>query len=68
MITLAVLRMYSRWSEKFSPSFSELRVPAVANMMVVSKSPMMPDTVEAALMQACVPRDPACSAANTCDA
>lgn len=50
--TLAVLRIYSRWSEKFSPSFSELSVPAVANMMVVSRSPIMPDTVDAALIQA----------------
>jgi len=27
----------------------------------------MPDTVLAALIQACVPREPACSAASTCE-
>lgn len=42
------------WSAKDS-SFSVLRVPAEANMMVVSRSAMMPDTALAAVMQACVP-------------
>lgn len=39
--------------------------PALANRMVVSKSPRMPAMVAAASMQACVPRDPACSADST---
>lgn len=46
------------WSAKVS-EFSRLRVPAVANMMVVSRSAMMPETALAAVMQACVPRFPA---------
>ena len=40
-------------------------VPAEANMMVVSRSPMIPDTVLAASIQAWVPREPACKAAIT---
>ena len=56
---LAVLSILSLWSENASPSASGLSVPAVANMMVVSRSPMIPDTVLAALIQACVPREPA---------
>lgn len=52
------------WSAKVS-EFSRLRVPAVANMMVVSRSAMMPETALAAVMQACVPRFPACRAAST---
>lgn len=39
------------WSAKVS-EFSRLRVPAVANMMVVSRSAMMPETALAAVMQA----------------
>lgn len=46
------------WSAKVS-EFSRLRVPAVANMMVVSRSAMMPETALAAVMHACVPRFPA---------
>ena len=37
----------------------------MANMMVVSRSAMMPDTALAAVMQAWVPRFPAWSAAST---
>ena len=43
------------WSENDS-LLSELSVPVVANMMVVSRSPMIPLTVLEALMQAWVPR------------
>ncbi|CAN7984570.1 unnamed protein product [Ixodes hexagonus] len=73
---LAVFRMLSlqaqmaashRWSTNLSPSPCACRVPAVANMMVVSRSPMMPLTVLAALMHAWVPREPACSAARMWD-
>lgn len=39
------------WSAKDS-SFSALSVPAEANMMVVSRSAMIPDTALAAVMQA----------------
>ncbi len=39
------------WSAKVS-AFSRLREPAVANMMVVSRSAMMPETALAAVMQA----------------
>lgn len=39
------------WSAKDS-SFSALSVPAEANMMVVSRSAMMPETELAAVMQA----------------
>ena len=53
-----------RWSAKVSAP-SRLSVPAVANMMVVSRSAMMPDTALAAVMQAWVPRLPAWSAAST---
>ena len=53
-----------RWSAKDS-SFSALSVPAEANMMVVSKSAMMPETALAAVMQACVPLFPACRADST---
>ncbi|KAJ6640621.1 hypothetical protein Bhyg_05552 [Pseudolycoriella hygida] len=59
-------RICSRWSAKF-PSSSEFSVPAVANIIVVSKSPMIPDTVLAAFIHAWVPREPACNAAKTCD-
>lgn len=54
------------WSAKVS-AFSLLSVPAVANMMVVSRSAIMPATALAAVIQAWVPRLPACSAANTWD-
>ncbi len=43
---------------------SRLREPAVANMMVVSRSAMMPETALAAVMQAWVPRLPAWRAAK----
>lgn len=52
------------WSAKVS-AFSLFSVPAVANMMVVSRSAMIPDTALAAVMQAWVPRLPACRDANT---
>ena len=39
-----------------SSSASAFRVPAVANMMVVSRSPRIPDTVLAAFSRAWVPR------------
>lgn len=52
------------WSAKVSV-FSLFSVPAVANMMVVSRSAMIPDTALAAVMQAWVPRLPACRDANT---
>lgn len=55
------------WSEKVSFSFSACNVPAVANMIVVSRSPMIPLTVLAALMHAWVPREPAWRAARTKD-
>lgn len=54
------------WSAKDS-SFSALSVPAVANMMVVSRSAMMPETELAAVMQAWVPLLPAWRADNTMD-
>ena len=44
---------------------SAFKVPAVANMIVVSKSPSMPDTVFAAFSKACVPVFAALSADNT---
>lgn len=53
-----------RWSAKVSAP-SRLSVPAVANMMVVSRSAIIPDTALAAVMQAWVPRFPAWSAAST---
>jgi len=55
---LAVFKIFSLWSEKVSFSFSAWRVPAVAKSIVVSKSPIIPDTVLAALTQAWVPRVP----------
>src|SRR6218665_1551820 len=58
--------MHHLWSLNDS-SGSAFSVPAVANMMVVSRSPMIPLTVLAALMQACVPLAPDCSAARTLD-
>lgn len=39
--------------------------PLVANKIVVSRSPIIPETVLAALIQAWVPRDPSCNAAKT---
>ncbi len=54
------------WSEKWSCP-SALRVPADANMMVVSRSPMIPLTVLAAWIHAWVPREPACNVPNTFD-
>lgn len=54
------------WSAKDS-SFSALSVPAVANMMVVSRSAMMPETELAAVIQAWVPLLPAWRADNTMD-
>lgn len=54
------------WSAKDSEP-SSLSVPAEANMTVVSRSPMMPLMVLAALMQAWVPLAPACSDASTYD-
>ncbi len=54
------------WSAKDS-SFSAFSVPAEANMMVVSRSAMMPETELAAVMQAWVPLLPACRADNTRD-
>lgn len=48
-----------------SSSTSAFSVPAVANMIVVSKSPRMPDTVFAAFSKACVPVLAALSADNT---
>lgn len=55
-----------RWSANVS-SFSLFSVPAVANMMVVSRSAMIPDTALAAVMQAWVPRLPAWRDASTWD-
>lgn len=52
------------WLAKLS-SPSVHRVPAVANIMVVSRSAMIPLTALAALIQAWVPRDPDWSAART---
>lgn len=54
------------WSAKDSP-FSGFSVPAEANMMVVSRSAMMPDTALAAVIQAWVPLFPACRAESTKD-
>lgn len=54
------------WSAKDS-SFSALSVPAEANIMVVSRSAMMPDTALAAVMQAWVPLLPAWRAERTKD-
>ena len=54
------------WSAKDSLS-SALRVPAEANMMVVSRSAMIPDTALPAVMQAWVPLLPAWSAERTRD-
>lgn len=54
------------WSAKVS-LFSAFRVPAVANMMVVSRSAMIPDTAVAAVIHAWVPLFPACSADSTKD-
>ena len=50
---------------KDSSSTSAFRVPAVANMIVVSKSPSIPDTVLAAFSKACVPVLAALSADST---
>ena len=66
LINLKSNKINHLWSAKAS-SPSALSVPAVANMMVVSRSPIIPLTVLAALIQAWVPRDPACSAASTLD-
>jgi len=57
------LSYYYLWSAKLS-SPSALSVPAVANMMVVSRSAMIPLTVCAAFIHAWVPRDPLCSVAR----
>lgn len=54
------------WSAKVS-LFSAFRVPAVANMMVVSRSAMIPDTAVAAVMHAWVPLFPAWRADSTKD-
>lgn len=54
------------WSAKDS-SFSGLSVPAEANMMVVSRSAIIPETALAAVIQAWVPLFPACSAESTKD-
>lgn len=54
------------WSAKDS-SFSKLSVPAEANMMVVSRSAMIPDTALAAVMHAWVPLLPAWRAESTKD-
>lgn len=54
------------WSAKES-SFSGFSVPAEANMMVVSRSAMMPETALPAVIQAWVPLFPACSADSTRD-
>lgn len=54
------------WSAKDS-SFSALSVPAEANMMVVSRSAMIPDTALAAVMQDWVPLLPAWRAESTKD-
>ena len=50
---------------KDSSSTSAFNVPAVANMIVVSKSPSIPDTVFAAFSRACVPVFAALSADRT---
>ena len=47
------------WSEKDPGLPSGLRAPAVQNMAVVSKSPMIPMMVDMASLQACVPTAPA---------
>lgn len=47
--------------------FSAFRVPAVANMMVVSRSAIIPDTAVAAVIHAWVPLFPAWRADNTKD-
>ena len=47
--------------------FSAFRVPAVANMMVVSRSAMIPDTAVAAVIHAWVPLFPAWRADSTKD-
>lgn len=52
------------WSANDS-LFSALRVPAVANMIVVSRSAIIPDTALAAVIQACVPLFPAWRADKT---
>lgn len=54
------------WLAKDS-SFSALRVPAEANMIVVSRSAMIPETALAAVMQAWVPLLPAWRADSTRD-
>lgn len=54
------------WSAKDS-SFSALSVPADANIIVVSRSAMIPDTAVAAVMQAWVPLLPAWRAESTKD-
>lgn len=54
------------WSAKVS-LFSAFRVPAVANMMVVSRSAMIPDTAVAAVIHAWVPLFPAWRADSTKD-
>lgn len=61
-----VARSLHLWSAKDS-SFSGFSVPAEANMMVVSRSAMMPETALAAVIQAWVPLFPACSADSTKD-
>ena len=47
------------WSEKDPGLPSGLRAPAVQNMAVVSRSPMIPMIVDMASLQACVPTAPA---------
>ena len=54
------------WLAKLSSPWVH-SAPTVANMIVVSKSAMIPLTALAALMQACVPREPDWSATRTED-
>jgi len=52
------------WSPNVSPSVSGCSVPVAANITVVSRSPTIPCTALAALMQAWVPREPCWRAAR----
>lgn len=61
---LLVFSCTDLWSANDS-LFSALRVPAVANMIVVSRSAIIPDTALAAVIQACVPLFPAWRADKT---
>lgn len=63
---LLVAGLLHLWSAKDS-SFSGFSVPAEANMMVVSRSAIIPETALAAVIQAWVPLFPACRADNTKD-